>query len=160
MRLESSYSFSQTVFLWDFPGGQELICQCTGQIQSLVSEDPTCHRTTKPMCHKDWGCTLEPGSHNYWSPPTVEPVFCNKRGHHHEKPKHRKQRVIVKVAQSSPTLWESSVHGILQARILEGLVVPFSRGSSRPRDQTQFSHIADRFFTIWATREAQENWSG
>ena len=48
----------------------------------------------------------------------------------------------------------SSVHGILQARILEWVAVPFSRGSSQPRDWTQFSHITGRFFTIWATREA------
>ena len=45
-----------------------------------------------------------------------------------------------------------SVHGILQARILERVTMPFSRGSSRPRDQTQVSCIADRFFTIRANR--------
>ena len=49
----------------------------------------------------------------------------------------------------------SSVHGILQARILEWVVIPFSRGSSQPRDRTQVSSISGRFFTIWATREAQ-----
>jgi len=49
----------------------------------------------------------------------------------------------------------SSVHGIFQARILAGVAVPFSRGSSQPREGTQVSHIAGRFFTIWATREAQ-----
>ena len=54
----------------------------------------------------------------------------------------------------------SSVHGILQARILEWVAFPFSRGSSQPRDQTQGSHIADRLFTSWATREAQEYGSG
>ena len=42
----------------------------------------------------------------------------------------------------------SSVHGILQARILEWVSMPFSRGSSRPRDQSQLSHVAGRFFTI------------
>ena len=36
----------------------------------------------------------------------------------------------------------------------------FSRGFSQPRDRTQVSHIAGRFFTNWATREAQEYWSG
>ena len=45
----------------------------------------------------------------------------------------------------------SSVHGILQARILEWGAIPFSRGPSR--DQTQVSCIAGRFFTVWATRE-------
>ena len=47
----------------------------------------------------------------------------------------------------------SSVHGILQARVLEWVAIAFSRGSSRPRNRTQVSHIAGRRFTIWATRE-------
>ena len=46
----------------------------------------------------------------------------------------------------------SPVHGISQARILEWVAIPFSRGSSWPRDWTRVSYIADRFFTIWATR--------
>ena len=49
----------------------------------------------------------------------------------------------------------SNSHGILQARTLEWAALPFSRGSSQPRDWTQVSHIAGRFFTSWATREAQ-----
>ena len=40
-----------------------------------------------------------------------------------------------------------TVHGILQARILKRVAVPFSRGSSQPRDRTEASHIAGRFFT-------------
>ena len=40
------------------------------------------------------------------------------------------------------------------------VAIPFSRGSFHSRDQTQVSHIAGRFFTSWATREAQEYWSG
>ena len=47
----------------------------------------------------------------------------------------------------------SSVYGILQARILEWAAIPFSRGSFQPRDWTQVSHIAGRFFTVWATRK-------
>jgi len=62
----------------------------------------------------------------------------------------------MKVAQSYPTLCKpvdcslpgSSVHGILQARILEWVAIPFFRGSSQPRDRTQVSYIADGFFTI------------
>ena len=45
------------------------------------------------------------------------------------------------------------VHAILQARILEWVAFPFSRGSSWPRDQIQVSCIAGRFFTSWATRD-------
>ena len=53
----------------------------------------------------------------------------------------------------------SSVHGILQARVLEWVASPFSRGPSRPKDRTCISCIG-RFFTIWATREALHisNW--
>ena len=53
-----------------------------------------------------------------------------------------------------------AVHGILQARILEWVAFPFSRGSSQPRDWNQVSHIAGGFFISWATREAQEYWNG
>ena len=71
---------------------------------------------------------------------------------------------IVLVTQSCPTLWDpmdgslpsSSVHGILQARTLEWVAIPFSRGSSQPRDQTWVSWIAGKFFTIWAIRKAQK----
>ena len=48
-----------------------------------------------------------------------------------------------------------TVHGILQARILEWVAFPFSRGSSQPRDQTQVSPIAGGFFTNWGIREVQ-----
>ena len=47
-----------------------------------------------------------------------------------------------------------SVHGILQARILERVAIPFTRGSSQPRDQTWVSYITGGFFTISAIREA------
>ena len=67
------------------------------------------------------------------------------------------------VNQSCPTLCDpmdcslpgSSVHGILQARILERVAISFSRSSSRSRDRTWVSHIAGRSFNLWATREAQ-----
>ena len=51
----------------------------------------------------------------------------------------------------------SSVHEILQARILKWVAIPFSRGSFWPRDWMGVSCIAGRFFTIWATREAHEH---
>ena len=74
----------------------------------------------------------------------------------------------MKVTQSCLILWDpmdcrlpgSSVHGILWARILEWVAFPFSRGSSQSRDWPQVSRIVGRFFTSWATREAQEYWSG
>ena len=45
---------------------------------------------------------------------------------------------------------------ILQARILECVAIPFSRGSFQSRDQTLISHTAGIFFTIWATRDSQK----
>ena len=60
----------------------------------------------------------------------------------------------MKVTQVCPDLCDPmdyTLNDILRARILEWVAFPFSRGSSQPRDQTQVSHIADRFFT---TREA------
>ena len=70
------------------------------------------------------------------------------------------------VAQSCLTLCDSvdcrppgsCIHGISQARILEWVAISFSRGSSRPKDQTRVSRIAGRHFNLWATREAQ-NWT-
>ena len=59
-------------------------------------------------------------------------------------------KVKVKVTQFCPTLshpMDYTVHGILQARILEGVVFPFSSGSSRPKDRTRVSCIAGGFFT-------------
>ena len=63
----------------------------------------------------------------------------------------------VKVSQLCLTLCDPidyTVHGVFQARILEWVAIPFSRGSSQSRDRTQVSHIAGGFFTSWATREA------
>ena len=69
----------------------------------------------------------------------------------------------MKVTQLCPTLCNPMFyvdHGVLQARILEWVSFPFSKGSFQPRDWTQVSYMAGWFFTSWATREAQEYWSG
>ena len=71
-------------------------------------------------------------------------------------------RVKVKV-KSCPALCDpmdcslpgSSLHGILQARVLEWVAISFSRGSSQSRDRTWVSCIPGRRFNLWATREAQ-----
>ena len=73
----------------------------------------------------------------------------------------------VSVVQLCPTLCDltdcsppgSSVHGILQARILKWVAIPFSRGSSQPRGWTWISCIAGRFFTIWATKTFLYKWT-
>ena len=61
-----------------------------------------------------------------------------------------KVKVEVKAVQFVPTPcypMDYIVRGILQAKILEWVTIPFSRGSSQPRDQTHVSHIASRYFT-------------
>ena len=82
----------------------------------------------------------------FLSPKTSSPTLC----------------VYVSGAKSSQSLCDPtdcippgfSVHGILQARILEWIAFPFSRESSQPRDWTWVSRIVGRFFTVWATWEA------
>ena len=62
----------------------------------------------------------------------------------------KEEKNKVKVAQSCPTLcnpMDYTVHGIPQAKILEGIAVLFSKVSSQPKNRTQVSHIAGRFFT-------------
>ena len=76
------------------------------------------------------------------------------------------------VAQLCPTLCDpmdysspgSSLHGILQARILEWVATSSSRASAQPRGRTQVSHTAGGFFTIWATGgwqgQKSSGWAG
>ena len=74
-----------------------------------------------------------------------------------------KSLCVCQLLQSCPALYDpvgcpfpgSSVHGILQARILERVAISSSRGSSRPRDPTRVSWVVGRFFTNWTTREAR-----
>ena len=70
--------------------------------------------------------------------------------------------LLVKATQLCPALCNSmdyslpgsSVHGILQARILEWVAIPFSMGSSQPRDWTWVSCTSSRLFPVWVTRDS------
>ena len=74
--------------------------------------------------------------------------------------------ICTQLLQPCPTLCnlldcspsDSSVHGILQARILELVAMPFSKGSSHPRDQICVSCIVDRFFTTKPTGKPKWRW--
>ena len=101
---------------------------------------------------------------NSWYPPA-----SNLKYHHWRFLKREDLSVVeVKVAYLCLTLCDpvdcslpvSSVHGILQAGILEWVAIAFSRGSSQLRNWTEVSCLAGRFFTNWTTREAQEYWNG
>ena len=82
-----------------------------------------------------------------------EEHMCHKKAHTAEIRECESESVI---SSSCPTLCDpmdcsppgSSIHDILQTRILGWVAIPFSRGSSQSRDQTWVSRIADRFFTI------------
>ena len=107
--------------------------------------------------------TLEVQSPNHWTTrefPCLR-LYCHAQRNHYEEPMSRSFllgilwfQVLhlseVKVAQSCPTFcnpMDYTVHGIVQARILEWVAFPFSKVSSQPRDGTQVSHTAIRFFT-------------
>ena len=96
--------------------------------------------------------------------PYIMMLFCHDLESdtaHQDRIKRKKVKMLD--VQSCPALCnpmdcsppDSSVHGILQARIPEQVAIPFSRESSPPRDQTPVSCITHRFFTVWAIREAQ-----
>ena len=90
---------------------------------------------------------LQRVGHSWTQAPTLQ------KNIYHSWSKIRKVKVLV--TQSCLTLcnpMDCNLPG--SSRILEWVVIPFSRGFSQPRDQTQVSCIAGRFFTIWAPREA------
>ena len=123
-------------------------------IHSTVCTVLRCPRTTT------WNLLLDFPSHPFWAawaPCILQCVSWRRL---------KKQVLLsflssgkpVKVTQLCLTLcgpvdYTYTVHGILQARIVEWVAFPFSRGSSQPRERTQVSRIAGGFFTSWATRE-------
>ena len=102
----------------------------------------------------NWKGTFKPGLLKV----KKEPAMWEPR---EECSRQRESEVKVWVAQSCPTLCSptdcrlsvSSVHGILQVRILEWLAIPFYRGSFWPMDFSWVSSTMGRFFTIWTTRQ-------
>ena len=124
---------------------------CGIQISNLCGCNFYCH----PQSHESWSQDRRASN---WACPT-----CDFTGQCTVSTR-AFQAVKVKVLVTQPYLTlcnpmdnsspSSSGHEILQARILEWVAIPFSRGSSQPRDGTQVSHNADRCFTIWATKEA------
>ena len=78
---------------------------------------------------------------------------------HFTRTESNRSLAVLVVVQSCPAVCDStdsslpgsSVHGILQARILKWVATPLSKGSSRPKDQTWVSCVAGKFFTVWAS---------
>ena len=110
-------------------------------------------------------CTTDRGISITWKFSGGSPLEAGRRSHRADILTSRSppsSNSEAKVAQSCPTLCDPMdciVHGSLLARILESVAFPFARGSSQTSDQTHVCHTAGRFFTNWATREAQKYWS-
>ena len=93
---------------------------------------------------------------------SIQSIFCIHYLNLHENENHVilgfiilwKGKSLSRVGLFAAVWTVGSVHGILQARIVDWAATHFSRGSSQPRGWTQVSPIAGRLFTIWATREA------
>ena len=144
------------------------MCHCTGQSQGWVWDkiiSQYCCVTSEKVLHPSLLCLARQAPLSMGIPQarTLEWLHCLLQC--------MKVKSESEVAQSCRTLSDpldcsppgSSIHGVLQAKYWSGAPVPSlpsSRGSAKPRDGTQVSRIAGGFFTIWATTEAQEYWSG
>ena len=95
------------------------------------------------MCHKE-DCIPQPSTNNPVGPRRSSKAL----------PRAKWKWVWLSPVRLCDTI-DYMVRGILKARILEWVAFPFSRGSSQPRNRTQVSCIAGRFFTRWITREAK-----
>ena len=113
----------------------------------LLSFDPECPLWLRhqPRCH-----FITP-SKLCWVPSVMEFLLCKQNDK-------RQVLLVSRVRLCDPMDYSrpgSSVHGMLQARILEWLAIPFSRGSSWPRDWAPGACIAGRFYTVWATEKLE-----
>ena len=107
---------------------------------TLVWEDPTCRRATKPVHHNYWACTLKQRNHNYWAhaPHLLKPAYPTAHALQQERPLQWEAPAAAAAAakslQSCPSLCNpiggsppgSPVPGILQARTLEWVAISFS----------------------------------
>ena len=123
-----------------------------------------CCAKSLQLCLKQFMCNpmncSQPGSSvpgviqvDYWSKLPFTPHYIDER-------KERWKWKSLSHVRLFVTPMDHIVHRIPQARTLEWVTVLFSWGSSQPTDWTQVSWVASRFFTNWATREAQEYWNG
>ena len=130
------YSESQThgiiLLLFSFFTKSYLTLLAIKSLKMLISPSSTCLGQCVADSRHSINVFLKEIKNIYWS----ESVSC---------------WAVSDSLQHKDCLLGSSVHGILQARILEWIAISFSRGSFWSRDR-----IASRFFTVWATREAQE----
>ena len=151
-RIDRSYGSSIFSFLRNFH-----TVLWASLVAQLVKNPPAMQETL--VWFLGWEDPLEEGMASVFlpgeSPRTEEPgglqyIGSQRVGHDRATKHSMKWSESHSVVPDSVIPINYIIHGILQARILEWVAFPFSRGSSQPRDQTQVSHIAGRFFTSWA----------
>ena len=136
--LEKEMATRSSIFAWKIPWTKE-----PGGLQSIGLQ-----RVRHDSAHKGTHTHIKVIAQRGTSPHAPFPFWCTHPdaasfGHVTLRGLHRKWKVKVKSLREA-------YHGILQARILEWVTTSFSRGSSRPRDQTQVSRIGGRRFNLWA----------
>ena len=129
------FFYCKNFITWNLPFNH---FKCTVQWSSVHSHDcATVNFIHLQNFSSSWTETLYPLNSNSSFLPSLSP--CESESH--------------PVVSDSLQPHGYTVHGILQARMLEWVAVPFSRGSSQPRNRTEVSCIAGGFFSSWATGE-------
>ena len=132
-------------------------------VSEVWSLDQQCQLHLRICCRGSFsGHTSDPLNWQFW---VWDPELCILMSSPDNWDAHccLRTTILMLVAQSCPTLFDSIdysppvsfVHGIVQARILQWVAIPFSKGSSWPRDGTWESCISGRFFIIWATNKGE-----
>ena len=146
--------------LWDFPGKHTKV-GCHSLFQGIF---PTQELNPGPLHYRQILCPWATRKATHPCPSKNFKIlnFSKHFKYHISQTSQSLDELEGEVAQLCPTLCDPmdcnllgfSVHGILQARILEWIAISFSKRSSRPRDRTRVSRIGGRRFNLWATREA------
>ena len=144
---------SHILSCWNLNAGMRFLRDGSKMNEAASGLDPFSSPILVRSCENLWSETMSAFSKVWWAGSffATKETFLIPRS---------MEKVLI--SQSCPTLWGpmdyrspgSSVHGILQARILECVSTTVPRRSSWPRDRTWVSHIAGRFFTVWTTKEA------
>ena len=113
-------------------------------VRALVPEDPTCHRATKPVSHNYQACALEPMSPNYWSLRALEPVLCNKRSHHNEKPVH--------CSEEKPRLAATSKSPRAATKTQCSQKIKINKSKKRKKKKKQFNKLQNNYILEYKVR--------
>ena len=143
--LEKEMATHCSILAWEIPWTEE-----PGRLQSMGSQRVRHDGASKQPPQQDME-TTEMSISKWNDKDDVVYYSVKKKYKHIVSESHSVVSNVCKIMDCN--LPGSSVHGILQARILEWVAISFSRGSSQSRDWTQISRISGRFFSSWAIRD-------